>query len=244
MTWGEQFVAYATMYVFGFGFSVIPAGRDKKPLVAWEEFQSRRPKLSEILSWPRENLAIVTGAISGVIVVDCDSDEDAAWFQAEMSDTNAIVKTRRGKHLYFVHPGGTIRNGQKIAGRYDVRGDGGYVLAPPSRHDEGWYFWERKIERVDTLPEFNVEWRPEVRAARSYDRVIHDGVAYIEKIRAVSGSGGHNDTFRAACVLRDSGMPELDAFLALRAWNETNAEPPWTEKELRHKIVEAYRKEN
>lgn len=65
------------------------------------------------------------------------------------------------------------------------------------------------------------------------------GPAYIAHIRAISGQGGHNATFRAACKLRDSGLGEAEALAALVEWNETNAQPKWTVKELLHKVDDA-----
>jgi hypothetical protein len=70
---------------------------------------------------------------------------------------------------------------------------------------------------------------------------IRDGVTYIQSIQAVAGEGGHNATFRAACKLRDSGLSAQQALKVILQWNETNARPPWTEKELAHKIHDAYR---
>jgi hypothetical protein len=135
-----------------------------------------------------------------------------------------------------------VKNGVKIEGRYDVRGDGGYVLAPPSVFEGGHYKWTGKYPfRVEDLPVFDMAWRPEtyVDDQRS-DKKITDGVAYISKIHAVAGQRGQDSTFQAACSLKDSGLDQAEALLALLEWNRTNAEPPWSEKELLHKIRSAY----
>ena len=51
----------------------------KRPLVAWSKFQQRRPSASELRywwrRWPDAGLGLVTGAVSGLVVVDCDSPE-------------------------------------------------------------------------------------------------------------------------------------------------------------------------
>lgn len=236
----EKWLAYALLYTERFGLSVIPMSRDKRPLVKWLEYQDRRPTVKELLAWPKESLAIVTGAVSNLVVVDCESREDAQWFWKERGTSPVVVQTRRGYHLYFRHPGQPVKNGQRIEEKYDVRGDGGYVLAPPSLHRAGAYRWIRPMVATAGLPVFRPEWRPETRSAESYERVIHDGTAYIAKIRAVSGSGGHNDTYRAACALRAAGLRESEALVTLQAWNRTNAEPPWSDKDLLHKIREAF----
>jgi hypothetical protein len=63
---------------------------------------------------------------------------------------------------------------------------------------------------------------------------------YISKIVSVAGEGGHNAAFRAACKLREFGLPMEAAWPLLLAWNDMNATPPWTPKELRHKLEDAY----
>lgn len=64
--------------------------------------------------------------------------------------------------------------------------------------------------------------------------------AYIQRIEAVAGHGGHNATFRAACKLRDAGLSAEEALAVLEHWNATNAKPPWSTAELRHKILSVY----
>src|SRR5437879_6578133 len=62
----------------GRGWSIIPirAG-DKRPLVRWEEFQHRHPSEAEVRGWfrqwPEAGIGVVTGAISGLVVVDVDA---------------------------------------------------------------------------------------------------------------------------------------------------------------------------
>lgn len=238
----DDMLATAVDYVYRLGLSVIPMCPEaKKPLIKWKEFQERRPTFSEIAGWPECNLAIVTGAISGIAVIDCESRADAEWFYLNRSKAHTIVKTRRGFHLYFRHPGQTVRNGVRIENRYDVRGDGGYVLAPPSSHADGEYEWVFPFDRESLMP-FEPSWRPETtHGSEQADRAIRDGAAYIATIRAVSGQGGHNATYRAACALRAAGLSESEALLAMLAWNQTNADPPWSERDLLHKIQDAYR---
>lgn len=100
--------------------------------------------------WPFANVAIRTGAVSGLVVVDVDPRHGGvAALEALRRDVGVIaletltVETGGGgQHLYFRHPGGIVRNdvGRKLGAGLDVRGDGGYVLAPPSRHHTGGYY--------------------------------------------------------------------------------------------------------
>ena len=65
-------------------------------------------------------------------------------------------------------------------------------------------------------------------------------MAYIAKIVAVAGQGGHNETWRAVQRLKDSELSEAEALLAMQEWNRTNAKPPWSDRELLHKIRGVY----
>lgn len=247
----------AASYFAALGISVIPLRAGcKRPAGQWMEAQSRRASGEQIATWPAGcNVGIVCGAISGLVVVDCESRDDAAWFYRHRARSSVIVQTRRGYHLYFRHPGGTVRNGVRIEGRYDLRADGGYVVGPPSTIGGHTYRFipGHGLRDVANLPAFNTAWLPRPHVvtlppdatsspeAGRRSATIRDGLAYIAKIYAVSGHGGHNATFRAANKLRESGMAPPDALAALSEWNKTNADPPWSEAELLHKIRDVFR---
>lgn len=238
----DEILAAAVSYVFQHGLSVIPVSQESKiPAIKWKQYQDRKPTFGEIADWPADvNVGIVTGAVSGIVVVDCESREDAEWFYKNRGKSPTITQTKRGFHLYFQHPGGTVQNAIRVEGRYDVRGDGGYVLAPPSIHSAGEYVWKLQFAEL-ALPMFDRAWRPESKMTDVETKAISDGMAYISTIHATAGSGGHNDTYRAACCLRAAGMGEAEALLAMQHWNKTNAQPAWSDRDLLHKIQDAYR---
>jgi hypothetical protein len=67
--------------------------------------------------------------------------------------------------------------------------------------------------------------------------------AYLSKVPpAISGAGGHDATFRAACCLMRFGFSDAQALDLLREWNQTHCQPRWTEKELVHKLTDARRR--
>jgi hypothetical protein len=127
------------------GWSIVPARvKGKRALVAWKRWQRELPNLEQIecwwQRWPRANLAVVTGRISRIIVVDVDlrhgGDRALAELEAEHGDLpwRAVVETPSGGwHVYLAHPGGRIPNSAgRIGVGVDVRGDGGLALLPPS----------------------------------------------------------------------------------------------------------------
>lgn len=254
----DQVKEAALSYVYRFKISCFPlAGGRKTPAIdSWKEYQERYPTGGEIVTqWPLgSNLGIVTGSISRIVVVDCESIDDAKWFWEARGKTTTVVETPRGIHFYFRHPGQHVSNAQRVkddAGkpRYDVRGDGGYVVAPPSQviagegvAKTGSYRWRtgRELTSVDDLPVFKPEWRPVATSPAYSSKKYTDGVKYIASIRAVSGQGGHSDTWRAVNVLRESGVTEAEALAAMVEWNATNADPPWSVNELLHKVRDAF----
>lgn len=141
------------------GFSVIPAKKDKRPLIKWEQYQKQRADVDQIRvwwdKWPDANIAIITGDISGVDVVDCDT-EDA---YANMNDNflpdsfaTPIVKTPKGYHVYFKHRPG-LSNAVRVITGTDLRTEGGYVIAPPSQNGHG-----KKYSWLENLAPKNVSF--------------------------------------------------------------------------------------
>ena len=88
--------------------------------------------------WSEAGIGIVTGAVSGLVVLDIDprhgGDGSLGRLEQHYERLPATVECRSGgggRHLYFAHPGGLVRNKVGLAPGVDLRGDGGYVVAPP-----------------------------------------------------------------------------------------------------------------
>jgi len=232
------------------GISVVPiAPRDKKPLIPWEECQHRRGGLEEITAWwskwPDANVGVVTGAISSVVVIDLDSVEAKESLKALLPNFDlAIVprsRTGKGWQLFFKHPGINVANRTGVTAGLDVRGDGGYVVAPPSIHPNGKvYKWEVPIN--GELPKLPVELFRLISSPAA-----SDGNGYRERfntIEALAGvPEGHRDEtiFRLACKLRSADVPQ-DMAEALILEAARNCHPPFSEKISLEKVARAYRK--
>ena len=85
----------AALQYAAIGWRVIPVGRDKTPLLpTWKEFQHRAPTTDELTTWftrwPDANLAVLTGAGSGIVVVDIDRPEKAP---AELGGVATLTST-------------------------------------------------------------------------------------------------------------------------------------------------------
>lgn len=157
------------------GFSVIPirhpdrdpdtpAGkRGKKPPegLLWKHYQTEHPSPGLVASWEANeqnyNVAVVTGSVSGKVVLDIDSDATLV----ELADRGytlprtPTVRTGRCRHIYFDHPGLVVGNGTSLGGiaGLDFRGEGGYAIGPGSMHENGTlYAWEISPDDADFAP--------------------------------------------------------------------------------------------
>ncbi|MGB0496640.1 MAG: bifunctional DNA primase/polymerase, partial [Kangiellaceae bacterium] len=156
------------------GFSVV-ACRGKLPLIQWKHFQENFPDEEQLKEWDDgpHNVAIITGKLSGLVVIDIDGDYPPDW--PEMPPT-WCVKTSSGWHYYFKYPDFHIGNRAGIAPKVDVRGEGGYVVAPPSVHPETGviYKWECK-EKLYDLPDWLSDiLRPQDKPSQSVPTVQVD----------------------------------------------------------------------
>jgi hypothetical protein len=104
--------------------------------------------------WPGSNIGVVTGAASGIFVIETDTkagghkaDGEIALRELEakygpLPKTRMAISSSGSKHYYFKHPGYKVSNSaSEIGPGIDVRGDGGMVIAPPSRTKTGQYGW-------------------------------------------------------------------------------------------------------
>ncbi len=147
------------------GFSVFPlTPGSKKPFAPWARFQRELPTADELKAWQRQsrdnklNGAIACGAISGIIVLDTDNAEADAEVQRRGVPETARVKTAKGTHYYFQHPGRPVRNfARKIEG-VDLRGDGGYVVAPGSIHPSGHVYQWIAVPGIEAIIADAPDW--------------------------------------------------------------------------------------
>lgn len=108
--------------------------------------------------WPVAMIGMPTGQPSGVWVLDVDAPELFAKSGPNLPRTREVT-TGKGFHLHWRYdPANTVRNAQRhprtgwpfpdLPGA-EVRGDGGYVILPPSRHPSGrFYAWADEGESV------------------------------------------------------------------------------------------------
>jgi hypothetical protein len=213
-------VAQAALAYAGRGWPVFPC-EGKRPLTAHGLLDATiaRSTIERWWTriWPDANVAIVTGRPSGLVVLDVDGEagEDSLHALRASGSVAPTVEalTPHGRHLYFAHPGTEVRNSAgKLGPGLDVRGDGGYVIAPPSRSHE----WN---EGPDDLPLAELRLPAPTHNGSAPDEPIEEG-ARNSQLASLAGS------------MRRRGMDAESIAAALKVENARRCRPPLPDAEV------------
>lgn len=221
------------------GWSVVPIRKGAKvPTIRWQDYQDRQPSEAEIRTWfahPTDHLggmAVILGDVSGRLYVR-DFDEAGmyeAWSDEwpEYASTMPTVKTARGAHVYGILPADSPLKGTIRQKGGELRGDGGIVLLPPSKHPSGAvYEWvvpctDANLREIDPF-EIGLGDAESATAGKKQK------VSVAKPVEA----GGRNDTLmRLGCSLRDKGSDSTEILAALLSVNEKKCRPPLEESEV------------
>ena len=187
--------------------------------------------------WPETNIGIATGKRSDLFVLDVDGPKGEATLLALMKrygplpDTLTAI-TGRGKHFYFRHPAEVIKTSAGFLGEgLDTRGDGGYVVAPPSRHSCGCvYRWENPYTPVQEAPAWLIDRLAGEKKALD---TKPNAPLNIDQSYGAILEGRRNDTlFKHACALRGQGAESEQIKEHLMELNENKCLPPLDAKEV------------
>jgi len=185
---------------------------------------------------PTCNIGVATGSASGIMVVDVD-DIDAEAELKKLEDEHGALPatveavTARGRHLFFKWPERDIRNSaSKLAPGIDVRGNGGYIVAPPSLHPSGRrYCWSVDSASIfAAAPEWLLDMitapvRDTATAATAWHDLIRDGAA--------KGCRNDNMTRVVGHLLHRHVDPMITLEIAL-AINDARWRPPLPRAEI------------
>ena len=225
------------------GLSVFPIKpRGKKPIYPGG-YQIATTKEEQIREWwnknPDANIGIATGKMSGgVFVLDVDINENeginGCESLKEWEDSNNVKIpetvnsiTGRGGYHYFFHSEREIKTRAGILSGIDVRGEGGYVVAPPSVHENGnTYEWEWDLDDYD-ISDANdavyalLDIKNESNSNNHFD------------MPEVISEGGRNDKlFRMACSLQSQKYSDEAIRAMIEIENKQRCKPPLEDKEL------------
>jgi len=255
------------------GLVVIPVHRPgllsdgKTPAIAWKRFQSHRPTFDDLVHWfapAPMNLAIITGTISGVVVIDVDGDDGLAWANTQLPETPWRTATAKGVHLWYQHPAIPIPNRVRLPGDtgvlpVDVRGDGGFVIGPGSLHASGVWYRARGdwTQPRILLPIFDPAWLPapervtkdegprrkkvpaEGMDSSPLEKTLERARRYLAAIPPPEiGHGSDLQTYIAAChLVRGFALRPTDAVRLL--WEWAGNRPGWDHEWIAQKVHSA-----
>ena len=192
-------------------------------------------------SWQNANVGIVTGAASGLVVIDVDPRNGgldslvALEHQyGELPQTLESLTGGGGRHLFFGHPGIHVHS-TTIAPGVDIKADGGYVVVPPSEHHSGrFYDWKPNDDcsraALAPLPNWvhyligpQTSGSTLARPLSEWREVAKSGIAEGQRNVWVSRLTGH--------LLR-YGVDPIVTLCLVGAWNQRHNRPPLPQNEL------------
>ncbi len=220
------------------GFSVIPVQKNKKPYIAWEKYQKEKAGPDLIKEWwekwPNANVAIVTGEISGIDVIDIDSQKGMDALDEMLPDSlvTPISRTpREGWHYYHLSRNGLSNAAGFIEG-CDFRGNGGYIIAPPSIGENGNpYYW---------MPDMSIEKTPLAPLPDSIMNVLKDAPPKLQEGNIGFNQGVRDDTiFHVAWGMAKGGMSREEVAQATIQFAKS-CNPPFSKKDALIKVKSAF----
>jgi hypothetical protein len=244
MSTHPSFVEEALQYA-SYHWSVIPMrSHDKRPMIKWQRYQQQLANEDEIKGWfqhwPTANVGIVTGTISGLVVLDIDprhgGDTSLAQWETEHGPLPQTITAKTGgggRHMYFRHPGGVIHNRAGIAPGIDLRGDGGCIVAPPSIHSSGnAYSWIKQHEPGNIILAELPGWLLSLLQDENKSPA-HSSAYWQQLVREGIGEGERNNTIASLCGhLLWHGVDTDVVMELLLCWNRIRCSPPLNDDEV------------
>lgn len=238
----------AARQYYALGWTPVAAPlRGKSPRGAWKRFQSQRPTDRELEDSFRRpaNVFLITGSASGLVVLDCDDERSLVHWREKLGDildSTTAVRTGKGWHFYFkIDPGVVVRNQShedELSGKWDIRGEGGGVVAPPSVHESGRiYEWERGPEFLKPLPSLLLEDSATSEAGESPRSILSHLLANPPK------EGGRNVWLSKVAGHYAKHIPHQDAFEQM-VWDANlRLTPPLPDDEVEKLIASIWNTE-
>ncbi len=212
------------------GMNVLPVNSNKQPkLPSWKRYQNVGVTEKNVKTWwekwPDASIAIITGKISNVVVIDIDSEEGLKHLEPYLEQkTLTCVTGGGGQHLYFQHPGGEVPNVVELLPGVDVRGDGGYVVVPPSHHQSGRrYYWLDPDVDIAPLPQKLLQLILKRGRRRLSSQDWEEDLPKGKRDEEVT---------RRAGKLFQAGLSTKEVLSMLKIWNQRHCKPSLSEEQI------------
>jgi hypothetical protein len=229
------------------GFNVMPVRPDnKRPYEEWLRLQNDRVEPYEVDSWwlnyPDANVAIITGKISNLVVFDLDSQKAKDYVKQHGLPRTPMAYTSKGVHIFMNYPSILVGNSSDKKIDLDIRGEGGYVVAPPSVHESGFVYKWSPLNPWNTDIKGMYPWMIEYSQAGSSAEPRERGWQ-CELLEGV-GQGGRNQAAASlAGRFLNKDLSEDEIIEILLMWNLRNA-PPLPDSEVIRTVTSMAAKHN
>lgn len=261
-------LAEHAQYYAGHGLAVFPLWPRTKAPMTPHGFTDATTDATQVRKWwestPDANIGIACGAASGgLLAIDLDVDEERdedglrtlhQWEseRGELAETATAITGRGGVHLLYrteTPPRcSTDQTPDKRVG-IDIRGEGGYIVAPPSVHPNGHTYeleeWleDSPIAEADAAVLEFVRWvQEQSKAGRQEGEGSTNAESGHFKMPDVLRQGARDETiFRYCCSQRRANVPKDVALVAALAYDRDHCQPPLGEAVVRQKLESAYR---
>ena len=250
----DEAICYAEL-----GFSVIPVhnivngncscgspkckAKGKHPRFKWTEQQKKPYTVDELKKiwekYPNANVGIVTGPVSNILVLDIDGEDGIKSLESvglpieDLPISPSVNTGGGGMHIYYRYPEtGDAQTKAGVLPNVDIRGKGGFVVAPPSVHLSGdKYEWVegRSIADIDPI---DADLSLIFDEAPTEAKQPKSGTLWFERLISGVDEGKRNEAAtRLAGRYLQKGLSKVEVKFMLMAWNNVNI-PPMTEKEI------------
>jgi len=140
-----------------------------------KQYQSQRASIDDLLSWccvfNEHNLAIVTGKISGLVVVNLDNSSLLEELKKQLPrvERTVKVKTKRGYYFHFSNNENEIRTTNNYLNLgIEIKYNGCYVVASTSIINDFQYTFEVLLSEIKPLPNYIIEKYSEKKEKEGY----------------------------------------------------------------------------
>ncbi len=226
------------------GLPVFPCRPGRKEPLCGGGFHDATTDRDAIGRWwkenPQANIAMPTGAVSGLFVLDIDPRNggqeglaDLVGRYGRIPETAESITGDGGRHLFIKHPGGHVPSSSgALAEGVDVKGDGGYVVMPPSVHPNGnSYTWELSGDIAEVPPAGPPSWLVEL-VGKDPEKT-RQGRTWREFDGNPIPTGRRNNALTSlAGGMRRMGMSRDEIHAAIAKTNRVRCRPPLDDREV------------
>ncbi len=179
---------------------------------------------------------MVTGSLSGVTVLDWDPRHFSSDSQQHtlVYGGDAAITGGGGTHWYCANDSSLCGNATSVLPGLDIRGEGGYVVAPPSKTTGSYRFTSEMVPPRSSLPTLGstgilelLQTKRSINKQQDLPKRSTQAGSFVRLSFLPAASGHRNDVASrmAGSIVRYTGS-YADGLQILQLWNRSSCKPP------------------